>query len=84
MLENAAELESLAVALLQQYASTNPRLTETILIRAVPVIGNRTLLHMARFAGALRIRDETRRDDTLRYERICIALAARSIAYDSC
>ena len=56
MLKNASELESVAVALLQQYASTNPRLTETILIRAVPVIGNRTLLHMARFAGALRTR----------------------------
>lgn len=54
MRENARELEGWAVDLLQRYASTNPRLTETILIRSVPIIGGRTLLHMARFAEALK------------------------------
>ena len=55
-LEEAAQsFEALAVALLSQCLETDATFTELLLIRAVPALGGRTALQMARSAGALKL-----------------------------
>ena len=55
-LEEAAQsFEALAVALLSQCLETDATFAELLLIRAVPGLGGRTALQMARSAGALKL-----------------------------